>query len=147
MWHHIFAERKIVMLLKWVPCAFMVHDVFATLKFVGKDLVLFDKFSYKVLHEYTRGDIVLLNSPHDPNQTSVGRIVGLNGDWGRIEEGRLERIPKGRCCIELAHHSDGCQERIFSIVPLALLCGRAVFPKHSSLFPDGDSRIVFTQNT
>ncbi|KAI8106255.1 hypothetical protein M9435_000801 [Picochlorum sp. BPE23] len=137
------------MLLKWVPCAFVFHDLFATLKFVGKDIIVFDKFSYKVLHKYKRGDVVLLKSPTNPSKTRVGRIVGIDGDWGRIEEGRLERIPKGRCCIEFALHQwDDAGKGVY-IVPLALLCGRAMFPKqHPCLFSDGTSgKMVFTQNT
>lgn len=136
------------MLLKWVPCAFVFHDLIATLKFVGKDIIVFDKFSYKVLHKYKRGDVVLFESPINPNKTSVGRIVGIDGDWGRIKEGRLERIPKGRCCIEFADHQRDDAGKGVYIVPLALLCGRAMFPRQTSLFSHGGSRkMVFTQNT
>jgi len=47
---------------------------------LGKDLVLFDRVSTKMRHEYGRDDVVALRSPINPRLMLVKRIIALPGD-------------------------------------------------------------------
>ena len=46
------------------------------------DVVVLDRWSVRQL-AYKRGDVVVLRSPHEPNELLTKRVVGLPGDWIR----------------------------------------------------------------
>jgi len=75
----------------------------------------------------SRGDIVALISPRDPEQRIIKRIVGLEGD---IVETRgykkpYIRVPVGHCWIEGDHHLNSLDSNIFGPVALGLIRSKA----------------------
>ncbi|KAK9908797.1 hypothetical protein WJX75_003046 [Coccomyxa subellipsoidea] len=94
----------------------------------GNDLVLADKWSIK-LYRYSRGDVVLLRSPEDPDMTLIKRLLALEGDWVTIP-GSLElaKIPKGHCWVEGDNPECSSDSRSkFGPVPVALIEGRVQY--------------------
>lgn len=81
--------------LYWSPlCMAFIHYGY-TIKYVNgrsmqptlnpdsspwRDLVLFDRVSIKIRHEYNRDDVVALRSPINPKLMLVKRIIALPGD-------------------------------------------------------------------
>lgn len=80
-----------------------------------------------------RGDVVLLRRPDEPTQTTLKRLIGLDGDWVAVPErgdGHIERIPKGSCWVEgddACHRDAACSASAFGAVPLALVEGVAAY--------------------
>eukprot|EP00242_Pyramimonas_sp_CCMP2087_P014110 CAMPEP_0198213174 /NCGR_PEP_ID=MMETSP1445-20131203/28719_1 /TAXON_ID=36898 /ORGANISM="Pyramimonas sp., Strain CCMP2087" /LENGTH=64 /DNA_ID=CAMNT_0043887785 /DNA_START=493 /DNA_END=684 /DNA_ORIENTATION=- len=46
----------------------------------GREWALVDKLSPK-LFQWTRGDVVVLDSPHTASVKSMRRLLALDGDW------------------------------------------------------------------
>jgi inner membrane protease subunit 2 len=80
-----------------VPVFFCVDNYIGTVKLVGgrsmqptfnargkehNDVVLLNRWSARQL-AYCRGDVVVLRSPHQPDELMTKRVVGLPGDWVR----------------------------------------------------------------
>ncbi|CAE6399021.1 unnamed protein product [Rhizoctonia solani] len=68
-----------------------------------RDVVLVDRWSIVAKHRYTRGDVVSLRSPLDPNLIIVKRILALGGDT--IETlppypDKEVRVPDGYAWVE-----------------------------------------------
>ncbi len=53
-----------------------------------KERLIINKFIYR-FREVERGDIVVLQSPHNPDVDYIKRVIGLPGDKIRIENGRV----------------------------------------------------------
>lgn len=64
-----------------------------------KDLLLLDRISIAA-RLYTRGDVVVLASPHVPNEAILKRIVGVEGDLVRSRDGDVVSVPRGHLWIE-----------------------------------------------
>ncbi|KAF5369798.1 hypothetical protein D9758_001174 [Tetrapyrgos nigripes] len=104
--------------LYWMPTAVVFTQYLYGLKIVSgrsmqptlnpdsslwRDVALFDRYSIYAQRAYTRGDIVALKSPNDPNRTLVKRIIGLEGDVVKTLPPYPDpevRIPPGHAWIE-----------------------------------------------
>lgn len=54
------------------------------------DLLIADKFSYKVLgQDPQRGDIMIFRYPNDPKKDYIKRVIGLPGDKIKVYHGRV----------------------------------------------------------
>ena len=104
---------------------------------VARDRVWLDKFSIQMLHRYRRGDVVVLKSPERPGDCIVKRLIGLEGDWVKMRDGKSVLIPKGKCWIEgdNAVFSDDSDK--YGPVPMALIDSRVIAvvwpPEHAKL--------------
>lgn len=80
-----------------VPVWFCIDQYVGSVKLVGgssmqptfngrgrqyNDAVLLDRWTARNLN-YARGDVVVLRSPHAPNEMLTKRVIGLPGDWVR----------------------------------------------------------------
>ncbi|KAJ3054955.1 hypothetical protein HK097_000249, partial [Rhizophlyctis rosea] len=98
-----------------------------------RDLVLLDKLSLS--HKPpTRGSIVLLTLPTNPDLTMVKRITALEGDIvrphyrdGTLAPNTLIRIPKGHCWVEADEPYHGMDSNSFGPVPLGLVRARVTY--------------------
>lgn len=90
------------------------------------DWVLVQKFSIKLLRQYSRGDVVILLSPDEPNERLVKRVIALEGDMLKLEDtSETIRIPQGRCWIEGDNQQNSGDSRTsYGPVHLGLLEGR-----------------------
>ena len=96
----------------------------------ARDRVLLNRLSARA-REYSRGDVVVLWAPTDPNRCIIKRLVGIEGDWvqtpgqtsGGESDGML-RVPKGACWVEGDNPSASTDSRAFGPVPLALIVAR-----------------------
>jgi len=75
----------------------------------------------------SRGDIVALISPRDPEQRIIKRVIGLAGD---VVETRgykkpYVRVPVGHCWVEGDHHVNSLDSNIFGPVALGLIRSKA----------------------
>jgi hypothetical protein len=113
-----------------VPVLLTGHETVLTGHWVQDGVVIFNKFSYKFLYDYRRGDIALIKSPAEPGRSVVGKIVGLESDWVSLDRGEIKRVPKGSCAVQFLEDLDGRKKLL---VPLALLMGRACFSIGSSV--------------
>lgn len=116
------AFQAFVKRASWLPVLWCVHDSIVECRRVQGGAVIFDKFSYKFLYKFTRGDVALLQSPSDTNAKLVGLLAGLEQDWVSLDGGVIKKVPKGQCMIRLLDPWEG---KNYAIVPLALLSGRA----------------------
>lgn len=65
----------------------------------GRDLVLFDRISTKIRHEYNRDDVVAIRSPINPRLMLVKRIIALPGDTVKT----LPPYPNKECVVQPGH--------------------------------------------
>ncbi|KAF9783029.1 LexA/Signal peptidase [Thelephora terrestris] len=65
--------------IKYV-CGRSMQPTFNPDSSAGRDLVLFDRVSTKIRHEYRRDDVVAIRSPINPRLELVKRIIALPGD-------------------------------------------------------------------
>lgn len=135
---------KLARIALWVPVLLAGHETVLTGRWVQDGVVLFNKFSYKFLYDFRRGDIALIKSPAEPGSTVVGKIVGLESDWVSLDRGDIKRVPKGSCAVQFLEDVDGRKKLV---VPLALLMGRACLSIGSSLTDMGgeesNSSLIF----
>ena len=96
--------RRVLRLAPLVPLVVTVHDHVGTVACIQgqsmqpafnsntaeKDLLLLDRISIAA-RLYTRGDVVVLASPHVPNEAILKRIVGVEGDLVRSRDGDAPR--------------------------------------------------------
>ncbi|CAG7833711.1 unnamed protein product, partial [Allacma fusca] len=79
----------------------------------------FDKIS--------RGDIVSLISPKDPQQRLIKRVIGLGGDIVETHgyESSYVRIPEGHCWVEGDHRGNSLDSNSFGPIAVGLIKSRA----------------------
>ena len=65
----------------------------------SNDLLLLDKLS-ATNRWYKRGDVVVLRSPHTPNEMLTKRVIAMQNDLVYNRQGRLVRVPRGHLWIE-----------------------------------------------
>lgn len=116
------AFQTFIKRVSWFPVLWCINDSVVECRQVQGGVVIFDKFSYKFLYKYARGDIALVHAPSDAGSKLVGLLTGLEQDWVSLDGGVLKKVPKGQCMIRLIDPWEG---KNHAIVPLALLSGRA----------------------
>ena len=105
--------------LPLVPVFFCVDNYIGTVKLVGgrsmqptfnsrgkqnNDAVVLDRWTARTL-AYRRGDVVVLRSPHEPEEMLTKRVIGLPGDWVRPRAevaAMAERARKAKAAAEAA---------------------------------------------
>lgn len=88
------------------------------------DVVFIEKLSAPA-YRFSRGDVVVLRSPEEPNQWMVKRLIALQGDWINVPGSyEILQIPKGRCWVEGDNGKVSLDSRTFGAIPLALVKGR-----------------------
>lgn len=102
------------------------NDLMGVLK---GDVVFFEKFSAPASgfsrDGISRGDVVVVRSPQEPNQLIVKRLIALQGDWINVPQTyEILQIPKGHCWVEGDNGKASLDSRIFGPIPLALVEGR-----------------------
>lgn len=90
------------------------------------DYVFLNKWAVRV-YEVSRGDVVALFSPRDPDQTLIKRIVGLEGDIINTlgYKKRFVRVPEGHCWVEGDHIGHSLDSNFFGPVSVALITAKA----------------------
>jgi len=93
---------------------------------VERDFVFVKRWNAKNF-EFQRGEIVCLNSPRDPKQVLIKRIIALEGDIVRTinHKEAFVRIPKGHCWIEGENHKVSLDSNHYGPVPVGLIIGKA----------------------
>lgn len=90
------------------------------------DYVLLNRWSIRKFC-ISRGDIVSLFSPRDPDQKIIKRVIGLEGDTIRTRgyKDRYVRVPLGHCWVEGDHYGHSLDSNSFGPVPLGLVNAHA----------------------
>ena len=78
-------------------------------------------------YEFTRGEVVSLVSPTNPDQKIIKRIIGLEGDRVRTltYKNRHVNIPEGHCWVEGDHHGQSMDSNLFGPVAMGLIAAKA----------------------
>lgn len=108
------------------------------------DYVFLSRWSVR-FHEVTRGDIISLKSPKDPDQRIIKRIVGLEGqyyndvrlcnylNWHILGDivatlgykKEIVRVPEGHCWVEGDHTGHSMDSNNFGPVSIGLVTAKA----------------------
>ena len=103
-----------------VPLVLAVQDHLGTLatvsgrsmqptfnKTANNDLLLLDKLS-ATNRWYKRGDVLVLASPHQPDEMITKRVIAFQGDLVHTRGGNVVHVPRGHIWIEgdNAHNSN-----------------------------------------
>lgn len=92
----------------------------------SSDYVFLNRWYIK-FSEVSRGDVVALTSPKDPDQKLIKRVVGLEGDiintYGYKKP--FVRIPEGHCWIEGDHTGHSMDSNLFGPISLGLITAKA----------------------
>ncbi|XP_054282943.1 mitochondrial inner membrane protease subunit 2-like [Macrosteles quadrilineatus] len=90
------------------------------------DYVFLNRWSVR-FYEVSRGDVVALTSPKDPDQKLIKRIVGLEGDIINTQgyKNPFVRIPEGHCWVEGDHKGHSMDSNLFGPVSLGLISAKA----------------------
>ncbi|KAI0939734.1 hypothetical protein AcW1_004664 [Taiwanofungus camphoratus] len=109
--------KRTLSTLMWLPTAMIFTENFFIVRSIKgrsmqptlnpdssswRDIVIFDKFAVRVLHQYERGDVVALQSPTD-SKLVVKRIIALEGDTVRTLPPYPDaeiRVPPGHVWVE-----------------------------------------------
>lgn len=77
----------------------------------------------------TRGEVVSLVSPKDPNQKIIKRVVGLQGDVVSTlgYKSQYVKVPEGHCWVEGDHTGHTLDSNTFGPVSLGLINAKAVY--------------------
>lgn len=102
--------------------------------YASSDFVFLSRWSWRKFN-YSRGDVVSLTSPKNPNQAIIKRVIGLEGD--RVNtigyKERFLQVPQGHCWVEGDHTGHSLDSNHFGPVALGLITARAtriVWPPH-----------------
>ncbi|OCH90709.1 LexA/Signal peptidase [Obba rivulosa] len=147
-WQQAFASnnvlRRTVSTLIWLPTAIIFSEYCYSIKSIKgrsmqptlnpdssawRDIVVFDRFSIRVMGRYRRGDIVALLSPSD-SKLIVKRIIALEGDTVKTLPPYPDtevRIPEGHAWVEGDEPFRSEDSNWFGPVPLALIDSRLSF--------------------
>lgn len=88
------------------------------------DIVFIEKLSAPA-YAFSRGDVVVVRSPEEPNQWMVKRLIALQGDWINVPGSyEILQIPRGRCWVEGDNGHVSLDSRTFGPIPMALVKGR-----------------------
>ncbi|KAG8287730.1 Mitochondrial inner membrane protease subunit 2 [Homalodisca vitripennis] len=92
----------------------------------GTDYVFLNRWAVR-FYDVSRGDVVALISPKDPDQKLIKRIVGLEGDIINTHSYKTPfvRVPEGHCWIEGDHTGHSMDSNLFGPVSLGLITAKA----------------------
>lgn len=98
------------------------------------DYVFLNRWSVRFF-EVSRGDVVALTSPKDPDQKLIKRIVGLEGDIINTHSYKkpFVRVPEGHCWVEGDHIGHSMDSNLFGPISIGLITAKAtaiVWPPH-----------------
>ncbi|KAF8115242.1 hypothetical protein N665_0029s0081 [Sinapis alba] len=84
------------------------------------------------ISKVSRGDVVVLQSPQDPNKLPIKRVIGLEGDCvsfvvDKDESRRTILVPKGHVWVEGDYTHNSRDSRIFGPLPYGLILGRVLW--------------------
>lgn len=90
------------------------------------DYVFLNKLSVR-LYQVSRGDVVALFSPKDPEQKLIKRVIGLEGDIINTLNYKLPhvKVPEGHCWVEGDNASNSMDSNLFGPIALALITAKA----------------------
>jgi inner membrane protease subunit 2 len=93
---------------------------------VNTDFVFLNHWQARSFN-FTRGEVVSLVSPNNPDQKIIKRIIALEGDKVRTlsYKNRDVRIPKGHCWVEGDHHGHSMDSNYFGPVAMGLIAAKA----------------------
>lgn len=90
------------------------------------DYVFLSRWSVRFF-DISRGDVVALTSPKDPDQKLIKRIVGLEGDIINTKSYKkpFVQIPDGHCWVEGDHTGHSMDSNLFGPVSVGLITAKA----------------------
>nr|GEV11233.1 mitochondrial inner membrane protease subunit 2 [Tanacetum cinerariifolium] len=86
------------------------------------DYVFLEKFCLDK-YRFSHGDVVIFSSPTSFNETSLKRIVAMEGDYISNVNGAI-KVPEGHCWVEGDISASSVDSRSFGAIPLGLIHGR-----------------------
>ncbi|KRT78406.1 Peptidase [Oryctes borbonicus] len=92
----------------------------------GTDYVFLNRWAVRS-YDVSRGDIISLKSPKDPDQRIIKRVVGLGGDIIATlgYKNDVIRIPEGHCWVEGDHTGHSMDSNNFGPVSIGLVTAKA----------------------
>ncbi|KAF2355912.1 Peptidase S24/S26A/S26B/S26C, partial [Trinorchestia longiramus] len=93
---------------------------------LSSDFVFLSRWAWRKF-SYSRGDVVSLTSPKNPNQAIIKRVIGLEGDLVKTLGYRRKylRVPRGHCWVEGDHTGHSLDSNHFGPVALGLITAKA----------------------
>lgn len=91
-----------------------------------KDYVFLNKLSVKY-SDVSRGDVVALLSPKDPELKLIKRVIGLEGDTINTlsYKSSYVKVPEGHCWVEGDNAKNSMDSNSFGPIALALITAKA----------------------
>ncbi|KAH9940590.1 LexA/Signal peptidase [Amylocystis lapponica] len=146
-WRHFANDspvKRTFSTLVWLPMGILFTQYFYVAKSIKgtsmqptlnpdtspwRDIVIFDRYSIRALHQYERGDVVALKSPAD-SKLVVKRIIALEGDTVKTLPPYPDtevRVPPGHAWVEGDEPFRSEDSNYFGPVPLALVESKLSF--------------------
>lgn len=93
---------------------------------LGTDYVFLNRWAIR-FYEVSRGDVVSLLSPKDPDQKLIKRVIGLEGDIINTLSYKkpFVRVPEGHCWVEGDHSGHSLDSNLFGPISLGLITAKA----------------------
>ncbi|CAA7035043.1 unnamed protein product [Microthlaspi erraticum] len=88
----------------------------------------------RISEKLSRGDIVVFQSPEDPNKTPIKRVIGIEGDCisfvlapGNKDQSKTIVVPKGHVWVQGDYTHNSRDSRMFGPIPYALVQGKVLW--------------------
>jgi len=90
------------------------------------DYVFLNRLAIR-FQKVSRGDVVSLLSPKDPDQKLIKRVIGVEGDViNTVSYKRPQiKVPKGHCWVEGDNLTNSMDSNLFGPIALALITAKA----------------------
>jgi inner membrane protease subunit 2 len=113
-----------------------------------QDIVLMDCISANQ-NFLERGDVIVLDNPHQRKKKIVKRLVALPGDWVKTRKGDLKHVPKGKVWVEGDNFKYSTDSEKYGPIPISMVKAKVswiIWPpsrwgKVTDARKDKDSRI------